>query len=200
MNKNNRKDQLYRAAFKLFLSRPYGEVSISAIEKEANMTRGAIVYYAGSKLELFQDVVKYFFIDKQKNQSNLPLDTSLKEYIKNYVDVIAQQMVSLKSLMDEMSNTNGSRAYISLGLNLRSYSEELHYAYLDIRNKVLTNWISVIQRAIISKEIKSDIDIISIAEMFVFIYLGVSVWDAMLSGLDIEHLKRQYYALYNLLK
>lgn len=200
MNKNNRKEQLYKAAFKLFLSKPYGEVSISAIEKEAKMTRGAIVYYAGSKLELFQNVVQHFFIDKQKSQSNLPLDISLKEYIKKYVEAVSQQMISMKSLMDEMSPTNGSRAYISLGLNLRSYSEELHNEYLDIRSRSLTNWIAVIQKAILSNEIKNDIDIISIAEMFVFIYLGVSVWDALLSGLDIEHLKRQYHALYNLLK
>lgn len=200
MNKNNRKDQLYKAAFKLFLTRPFGEVSISAIEKEANMTRGAIVYYAGSKLELFQNVVKYYFIDKQKSQTALTLDISLKEYIKSYVDLISHQMASMKSLMDEMSPTNGSRAYISLGLNLKNYSEELHYEYLDIRNRSLSNWISVLQRAASSNEIKADIDIISVAEMFVFIYLGVSVWDALLSGLDIEHLKRQYHLLYNLLK
>ena len=200
MNKNNRKEQLYKAAFKLFLSLPYRDVSISAIEKEANMTRGAIVYYAGSKLELFKDVIQYYFIDKQQTQSDISQDLTLKEYIEKYIEAIAKQMYSLKFVIDEVLPTNASRAYISLGLNLRSYSEELHYSYLDIRNKSLTNWITVIQRAVANEEIKKDIDILSIAEMFVFVYLGASVWYALLSGLDIEHLKRQYHALYKLLK
>lgn len=201
MNKNNRREQLYKAAFKLFLSHPYGDVSISAIEKEAKMTRGAITYYAGSKLELFQDVVKYYFIDKQQSQADIELnECSLKDYIEKYIETIAKQMHSMKALIDEVQPTNASRAYISLGLNLKSYSEELHYSYLDIRNKSLTNWITTIQRARANSEIRKDIDVLSIAEMFVFIYLGVSVWDAMLSGLDIEHLKRQYFAMYRLLK
>lgn len=39
MYKNNRREQLYKAAFRLFLTRQYDSVSISDIEKEANMTR-----------------------------------------------------------------------------------------------------------------------------------------------------------------
>ena len=88
MYKNNRREQLYKAAFRLFLTRQYDSVSISDIEKEANMTRGAITYYAGSKLNLFHEVVKHYLVDKQdlKHKITSPSFESLLDFINKYVD------------------------------------------------------------------------------------------------------------------
>ena len=65
MRKNNRKEQLYREAFKLFLLNPFEAVSITDIENASGMTRGAITYYAKDKLGLFYSVVKYYLVDAQ---------------------------------------------------------------------------------------------------------------------------------------
>ena len=62
MNKNNRKEYLYAVAFKLFLTKRYEAVSISDIEKESGMTRGAITYYGKDKLGLFYDVISCFIL------------------------------------------------------------------------------------------------------------------------------------------
>ena len=53
MNKNNRKEHLYAMAFKLFLTKQYEGVSISDIEKESGMTRGAITYYSKTSWDCF---------------------------------------------------------------------------------------------------------------------------------------------------
>ena len=71
MNKNNRKEHLYRAAFKLFLMKQFDAVSISDIEKESGMTRGAITYYGGDKKGLFYDVVKQFIVDTQNIENKM---------------------------------------------------------------------------------------------------------------------------------
>ena len=52
MNKNNRKEQLYHEAFKLFLSKPFEAVSIADIESASGMTRGAITYYCQRQIGL----------------------------------------------------------------------------------------------------------------------------------------------------
>ena len=43
MRKSN-KEKLYRAAFRLFVTKQFDGVSISDIEKECGMTRGAVYY------------------------------------------------------------------------------------------------------------------------------------------------------------
>lgn len=65
MHIDNRKELLYRTAFKMFLTRHFESVTISDIENATGMTRGAITYYAKNKMGLFKAVVKHYIIDKQ---------------------------------------------------------------------------------------------------------------------------------------
>lgn len=201
MNKNNRKDLLYRESFKLFLTKQFDGVSLNDIEKATGMTRGAIFYYHKDKLDLFKGVVKHYFIDKQFNQLLINSeDLSLKEFIDRYVDTIAAQMKSFSSLISEIGETSASKVYIIMGLKLRDYSEELNNDYTIIRNRVLGNWVSAFQRAVFKGEIQSHTDIITMAEIFVAVYLGQSIWESFSSGLDPEHLRQKYHYLYSLIK
>lgn len=201
MNKNNRKELLYYEAFKLFLLHQYDGVSLNDIEKATKMTRGAIFYYHNNKLELFKSVVKYYFIDKQKAQADIPYENrSLKDFINSYVNAIGNQMESLKKAIQEVGLTSASKAYIILGLKLREYSEELNQEYTSIRNKILANWVAAIQNAVKNGEIKDKTDVLTMAEIFVSVYLGLSIWESFQSGLDIEHLRYKYYYLYDLIK
>ncbi|MCR5042929.1 MAG: TetR/AcrR family transcriptional regulator, partial [Bacteroidaceae bacterium] len=44
MYKNNRKELLFKAAFKQFVTKQFDGVSISDIEEESGLSRGAIFY------------------------------------------------------------------------------------------------------------------------------------------------------------
>ena len=201
MNKNSRKEQLYYEAFKLFLQHQYDGVSINDIEKATNMTRGAIFYYHENKLELFKAVVKHFFIDRQKAQSTVSYENkTLKEYINSYVDTIGLQMGSLSKTIQEVGATSASKAYIIMGLKLREYSEDLNQEYTAIRNKTLANWIAAIQNAVASGEIRENVDIVTLAEIFLSNYLGLLIWESFQSGLNIEHLRYNLNHLYDLIK
>ncbi|MBD5200679.1 MAG: TetR/AcrR family transcriptional regulator, partial [Bacteroidales bacterium] len=61
MQKNNRQDRLFNAAFKLFLLHQYKGVTLTDIEKETGMTRGAIFYHAKNKEDLYRKVVKRYW-------------------------------------------------------------------------------------------------------------------------------------------
>lgn len=201
MNKNNRRDILYRAAFKLFLEKQYEGVSLKDIENASGMTRGAIFYYHKNKLDLFIAVIKHFFLSRQNAHTTINFnEISLKSFIENYVSSVRNQMDILKKFIGDLSTSNASKSYIILGLKLKDYSTELNDEYIAIRNKNLANWINVIQNAVLNGEIKKNTDVITMAEIFVSIYLGLSVWDSFKNALDTDHLLYTYNYLYNLIK
>lgn len=201
MNKNNRKELLYRASFKLFLEKQYEGVSLKDIEKASGMTRGAIFYYHKNKLELFTAVIKHFFLSRQNAHNYIDYkEITLQNYIEDYVNSIKNQMDILKKFIGNLPTSNASKSYIILGLRLKEYSTELNNEYIAIRNKNLANWINVIQNAVLNGEIKNDTDVITMAEIFVNVYLGLSVWDSFKNALDTEHLRYTYNYLYDLIK
>lgn len=201
MGRNSRKEILYEKAFNLFLQHQFDGVSLSDIENATNMTRGAIFYYHDSKLELFKAVVKHYFIDRQKVQSEIPYDgITLIEFINRYVDAIGKQMESLKKSIGDIGETTASKAYIIMGLKLREYSEELNNEYTLIRNKIFDNWVSALQNAVKTGEIKPQKDVRELAGLFVCTYLGLSIWESFDGTLNIEHLRQKFLYIYNLIK
>jgi AcrR family transcriptional regulator len=58
MDPDARRDQILRAAARLFSRRPYSDVSISDIAGEAGIARGLLHHYFGSKRELYLEIVR----------------------------------------------------------------------------------------------------------------------------------------------
>lgn len=200
MNKNNRKEHLYLAAFKLFLTKQYDAVSISDIEKESGMTRGAITYYGQSKKGLFYDVVKHFIIDTQNVENKIKYvnTISLKDFIEAYV-IGCQTTMNRFDYIDK-SVENASRAYMSLILQICKFFPDLHDKYIENRNKEMALWIKIIQQAIDTHEVKDDISVVSTARNFMNIFYGQSYLDSLSMGLNTVELKIQMMNLYKLLK
>lgn len=200
MNKNNRKEHLYFAAFKLFITKQYDAVSISDIEKESGMTRGAITYYSQSKRGLFYDVVKHFIIDTQniENKVKYAAAKTLKDFIEAYVTGCQDTMNRLDYI--DKSVQNASSAYMSLILQICRFFPDLHDKYIENRNKEMALWIKIIQKAIDSHEVKDGISIVSMAKNFMNIFYGQSYLDSLSMGLNTVELKVQMMSLYNLLK
>lgn len=200
MNKNNRMEHLYAVAFKLFLMKRYDAVSISDIEKESGMTRGAITYYSKDKRGLFYNVVRHYLIDTQNPELKIQKQDceSLGNFIEEYVRSCQETMAKLQKI--DTTIENGSRAYMALILQICDFFPDLHLQYLENRNKELLIWTEVIQGAISHKEIKEDINVISTAKLFMNVFYGQSYLDALNSGLNTTELKLQFQNIYSLLK
>lgn len=200
MNKNNRKEQLYHEAFKLFLSKPFEAVSIADIEEASGMTRGAITYYAKDKLGLFYSVVKHYLVDTQNLKQKITKTefVSLKEFLEEYVNCCQETMNRFSGVDKKVQNA--SRAYASLILQICKYFPDLHAQYLENRNQEIIMWIGILQKAIENKEIRSDIDIMNTARNFMNIFYGQSYLDSLSAGLNVVELKMQLMNLYKLLK
>lgn len=200
MNKNNRKEQLYQKAFKLFLLKPFEAVSITDIEDASGMTRGAITYYAKDKKGLFYSVVKHYLVDTQnlKHKITQAEYGSLKEFIEAYVNGCQETMDRLNNVINNVQNA--SRAYMSLILQISKYFPDLHAQYLENRNQEVILWIGVLQKAIENKEIRSDIDIINTARNFMNVFYGQSYIDSLSMGLNTVELRMQMMNIYKLLR
>ncbi len=200
MNKNNRKELLYRAAFKLFLMKQFDAVSISDIEKESGMTRGAITYYGGDKKGLFYDVVKQFIVDTQniENKMSNTEPESLKDFIDSYVHGYQNTMNRFDYI--DKSVQNASSAYMSLILQICRFFPDLHDMYLENRNKEMALWIRVLQHSIESREIIENINIIAVAKNFMNIFYGQSFLDSLSMGLNTVELRTQMMEYYKAIK
>lgn len=201
MRKSN-KETLYRAAFKLFATKQFDGVSISDIEKECGMTRGAVFYYAKTKLDLFKQVIEYYIIDTQNvdNKVKFDPDCSLIDYIDKYIDGVDRTMEMLINLIDSSSRDNASRAYISTLLQVCSLFPEIKYRYQVNINNDIARWVTIISSSVNRNEIKDDIDVLSVARQFVSAFYGISIIDSMSNGLNVSQLHEHMYALYNLIK
>ena len=182
MNKNTRKDHLYAVAFKLFLTKHYDAVSISDIENESGMTRGAITYYGKDKRGLFYDVVRHYLIDSQNLDFKLKKTdfVSLSDFIEEYVRGSQETMARFHQIDSKVEN--GSRAY------------------LENRNKELLKWIEIIQKAVGNKEIRAGIDVITTAKLFMNVFYGQSYLDALSAGLNTVELRLQFQNIYRFIK
>lgn len=201
MRKSN-KETLYRAAFRLFVTKQFDGVSISDIEKECGMTRGTVFYYAKTKLDLFKQVIEYYLIDTQNVDNKVKFDygCSLKDYIDRYVGGVEKTMEELVKLIDPDSRDNASRAYISTLLQVCSMFPDIKHRYLINVNNDIARWATIINASVSRNEIKDDIDVLSVARQFVSAFYGLSIIDSMSNGLNISQLREHMYTLYNLIK
>lgn len=178
----------------------FDAVSISDIEKESGMTRGAITYYGGDKKGLFYDVVKQFIVDTQniENKMSNTEPESLKDFIDSYVHGCQNTMNRFDYI--DKSVQNASSAYMSLILQICRFFPDLHDMYLENRNKEMALWIRVLQHSIESHEIIENINIIAVAKNFMNIFYGQSFLDSLSMGLNTVELRTQMMEYYKAIK
>ncbi|SES78988.1 TetR/AcrR family transcriptional regulator [Prevotella sp. kh1p2] len=200
--RKSHKEQLYRAAFRLFILNDFNGVSISDIEKASGMTRGAIFYYADSKMDLFRKVLDTFVVETQNIENKMALKEygSLGTFIDAYVDGVEYTIMQLQGILGDIPDGTSNRAYIYLVMQISRHFPDLREKYLVYRNNELSKWISVLHKAIEDKEIRAGIDIMSMARTFTNVFYGQSFLDSLTNGLDVVCLRQQMHNLYKVLK
>ena len=170
--RKSHKEELFSAAFRLFILHGYDGVSFSDIEKATGMSRGAIFHYVDTKQDLFRQVVEMFVIDKQSIDMKIKYgkDPLLRDFIGAYAQGVKRTMKEVRQIIGEdVSMAAGSRAYLN-----------------------------IIQqtRAIERKEIQPGIDVELLAQSFIALFYGRAYRDSLSNGLDADLLKRQMLQLY----
>ena len=90
--------------------------------------------------------------------------------------------------------------YFNLMLQTRRYYPGAERKFEQLYRKTRTYWRKALQRAAETGEVRPDIDVARIADMFHQIHFGLSFEQAMLQGLDIGTLAGQFRQLYELIR
>ena len=192
----NTKEYIIDEAFKLFLTRSYEAVSISDISKVTGMTKGALYHHFKSKEELFKMVIdKYLIIPAVDVGSG---KITLYEFI--HLSIIHTEKIT-RGIFENFEIFT-PLDYISLFSDALRHYPNYDKTFGEFINKEIEKITIVLQDAILSGEIRSDINVSIVASNFFSFSMGLAgsiVRNYSIEG-AINILREQNLEYYKLLK
>jgi AcrR family transcriptional regulator len=186
------KDFIIEKAYKLFLNNSYDSVSVTDICNAIEMSKGALYHHFANKNELFKAVIDSH-ISKMKVRNDF---STLQEYLEYKIETATKLIERVSE--HEFLPLN----YISLIIDaMRNYpdiqdiKEQLFYFEME-EVKLILN------AAIVSGEIRSDINVEPTAQNLMTLTLGVAanLLRKTSKELSIEAFRNQLFEYYNMLK
>ena len=185
-------------AFRLFATMPYDRVSFSVLEKIIGISRGSMIYYFKNKEGLFREVV-HTYVYGTSSIKAVPdaYKLSLCSFYNYFIEILKRE----KEQMLDTGITNMNEALMRIENSALSYIQDFKEQCTRWYEEDLQIWKSVVENAISTGEIKSQLDSLSISYLYGDCYLG-RAFDGVFTerGYDIDRLKQTYDYIYALLK
>lgn len=191
------KEKILEEAFKLFLQKGYSEVSISVVQEELGIGRATLYYYFKSKEDLFKTVIDHYIIKYMESSLQIEPDATVADMIESRIRlIIAQRDILLQSNNPNLTFFNlTSIKFIAL-LKYEDYRKKLE----DFRNKTIELWKMAINNSIRNKEIKEDVNVDVLSEMFANVKVSYeSNFNNLIKVKDGSFIQSYFY-LYELIK
>jgi AcrR family transcriptional regulator len=213
MKSKDTEDKIYRAAYKLFISKPYEMVTVREMESAINMTRGAIFHYVKDKEQLFREVIERYYLKTQDiynrvGEDVLEKDITLLQFIDIYIAGVEKTVnklytdagVDKNNLDKQQLMSHLDRFYISLLLNAGFYLNDFVEKMDSLLRIEKNTWLFFIQKGIEKGEIKPNTDVKLFSELFMSIYFGKALRDSLKNGISTTGLKDLFLGIYNKIK
>lgn len=187
-------------AFKQFATKPYDQVTFTELEASTGLSRGAILYHIKNKENLFRCVIDDYVLSKSI------LTTAYESEIKNYslwnfIQKFIDLCIEDKNELREMGIQNPNLAMLTIEIAAFNNYPMMQEKAEEWYENDLAIWLNVLERAIKENEIKEDIDVKLIVNLFANIYLGTSHSGiAKHKGYDIALMKREFQFIYDTIK
>lgn len=191
------KEKILEEAFKLFLQKGYSEVSISVVQEELGIGRATLYYYFKSKEDLFKTVIDHYIIKYMESSLQIEPDATVADMIESRIRlIIAQRDILLQSNNPNLTFFNlTSIKFIAL-LKYEDYRKKLE----DFRNKTIELWKMAINNSIRNKEIKEDVNVDVLSEIFANVKVSYeSNFNNLIKVKDGSFIQSYFY-LYELIK
>ncbi|MDH5402680.1 MAG: TetR/AcrR family transcriptional regulator [Candidatus Heimdallarchaeota archaeon] len=156
MKKSNiTRNNIVKSSLGNFLKNGYNNVSLDLIAKELGISKGAVTYHFSSKLELFEESIKYFLdqINELRVKSIEPI--YFKDFLQKFVSGIFQiknVLFLITGIQDENMN------YYRMFLDVKNILGSTNYLNLHFSSS-LSEFEQKILNAVKSGEIRRDINI-----------------------------------------
>lgn len=151
------REYIVRRAFDVFMNKGYDSASISVLQEELGMSRGAMYRYFSNKEELFRAVIdEYFFRLFDKLLYNI--DTNLTAV--QLIDFIYRRQ---KTVLHAFSRAGVTHIfflnYTALIIQAAKHYPDFIERFSIINHKLLTNWRNALKNSIDAGEVREDIDV-----------------------------------------
>jgi AcrR family transcriptional regulator len=158
------REYILRRAFDVFMNRGYDSASISVLQEELNMSRGALYRYFKNKEELFNAVIDdYFFRLFDKILQNIRDDRTLAEYIEI---MYRRQKLVINAFTRAGVTHTFFLNYTALMIQAAKHYPNFVHRFKIINGRLLENWRNAIRNSIQAGEVRNDVDIDIMAIIF----------------------------------
>lgn len=159
------REYILRRAFDVFMNKGYDSASISVLQEELQMSRGALYRYFKNKEELFNAVIdEYFFKIFDKLQHNMDKHTYSLE---KFIEVMHRRQKIVVNAFTRAGVTHTIFLnYTALIIQVGKHYPEFLERFRIINNRSLESWKDAMRNSINAGEIKDDIDIDILAILF----------------------------------
>jgi AcrR family transcriptional regulator len=167
----NTKEHILNVSLDLFLQKSFNEVTLKNISENSGMSKGAIYYYFETKEQIFLEIVNNIFSVVESHYSKIGKD-SLYQFYHDYITFFIKSTFNNRN--DDEVNINLN--YFSLIFDALKRFPIFHEKLVDAQQMQLNVWMEVICNARIKGEIKSSMNDIQIASMFMYSSDGVGLY------------------------
>lgn len=158
------REYILRRAFDVFMDKGYDSTSISVLQQELNMSRGAMYRYFKNKEELFISVIdEYVF----KLFERLVTEVDPTITTAELIDLIHKRQRRVFSVFSRAGVTNiVFMNYTALIIQAVKHYPDFLMLFKGIHKHLLSSWKLALQNSIDAKEVRDDIDIEIMAILF----------------------------------
>jgi Transcriptional regulator len=151
------REYILRRAFDVFMDKGYDSASISVLQKELNMSRGAMYRYFKNKEELFIAVIDvYFFNLFDRMLKNVNQELTVAELI----EVIYRRRKLIVNVFMRAGITHTFFLnYTALMIQAAKHYPDFLERFRIINDKLLANWRNALNNSLEAQEVRSDIDV-----------------------------------------
>lgn len=158
------REYILRRAFDVFMSKGYDSTSISVLQEELNMSRGAMYRYFKNKEELFNAVIdEYFFRLFDKLLHNVDANLTAAKLIEV---IYRRQRLIMNTFLRAGVTHSVFLNYTALMIQAAKHYPNFINHFGVIYDKLLNNWKNALTNSIKAGEVRSDIDIEIMAILF----------------------------------
>lgn len=203
--KQNR-EEILKTIFRLFITRHYENVSYDDMIKATNISKGGLYHYAPNKLELFRLVLDSFFLDLIKIDDDIMVIPSvydkhiLHDFILRYAKFLHMRLRRIQDFL-QLPVSETARAFSYLVIKCPQYYPSFSEKISSVTTKEKELIKNVLHIAEENGEIKPNMNLICVSEMFYNSYCGLLLYSSFQPSENFGHnLLVTFENIYSLIK
>ncbi len=146
------------------MDKGYDSTSISVLQRELNMSRGAMYRYFANKEELFICVIDEYFFKIMNKLVSRPLDVTS---VKDTIEVVhRRQKIVVTSFVKAGFSETTFLNYTALIIQAAKHYPDFIKRFKEMHRTVKNSWIKVLLNAVNTGEIRKDVDVNIMSHLF----------------------------------